>query len=174
MRKKNQTGGVVKLVASGEACGFWAMSSTGRAQMAWVPVEEISRDRQDAYYGAISDADRTGDARRFIEFMLLALRDALVDVKRSVGKGVVKSVVKILDLIAQYPDITRERLAREVGLSVRGVGGGGAGTSRPASASRSTASRPQCRCHDSLAPGGGKGDVCLRIPTSAPLRLCAR
>ena len=66
-------------------------------------------------------ADRTGDARRFIEFMLLALRDALVDVNRSVGKGVVKSVVKILDLIAQYPDITRERLAREVGLSVRGV-----------------------------------------------------
>ena len=66
-------------------------------------------------------ADRTGDARRFIEFMLLALRDALVGVKRSVGKGVVKSVVKIIDLIAQYPDITRERLAREVGLSVRGV-----------------------------------------------------
>ena len=53
--------------------------------------------------------------------MLLALRDALVDVKRSVGKGVVKSVVKILDLVVQYPDITRERLAKEVGLSVRGV-----------------------------------------------------
>ena len=102
---------------------YWqtALLSSWRAQMAWVPVEEIVRDRQDAYYGAISDADRTGDARRFIEFMLLALRDALVDVKRSVGKGVVKSVVKILDLIAQYPDITRERLAKEVGLSVRGV-----------------------------------------------------
>ena len=72
-------------------------------------------------YGAISAADRTGDARRFIEFMLLALRDALAEVKMSVGKGVVKSVVKILDLIAQYPDITRERLAKEVGLSVSGV-----------------------------------------------------
>ena len=57
----------------------------------------IVRDRQDAYYGAISDADRTGDARSFIEFMLVALRDALVEVKRSVGKGVVKSVVKILE-----------------------------------------------------------------------------
>ena len=68
-------------------------------------------------YSAIFDADRTVDARRFIEFMLLALRDALAEVKMSVGKG----VVKILDLIAQYPDITRERLAREVGLSVRGV-----------------------------------------------------
>ena len=51
----------------------------------------------------------------------LSDRDALLAVKRSVGKGVVKSVVKILDLIAQYPDITRERLAKEVGLSVRGV-----------------------------------------------------
>ena len=50
-----------------------------------------------------------------------AIQIALVDVKRSVGKGVVKSVVKIFDLIAQYPDITRERLARKVGLSVRGV-----------------------------------------------------
>ena len=51
----------------------------------------------------------------------LSDRDALLAVKRSVGKGVVKSVVKIFDLIAQYPDVTRERLAKEVGLSVRGV-----------------------------------------------------
>ena len=41
------------------------------------------------------------------------MRDALADVKKSVGKGVVKSVVKIFDLIAQCPDITRERLAQE-------------------------------------------------------------
>ena len=102
---------------------YWqtALLSSWRAQMAWVPVEEIVRDRQEAYYRAISEADRTGDARKFIEFMLVALRDALVEVKKSVGKGVVKSVVKILDLIVQYPDITRERLANEVGLSVRGV-----------------------------------------------------
>ena len=61
--------------------------------------------------------------------MLVALRDALAAVKKSVGKGagksvgksVVKSVVKILSLIAKNPDITRERLAQEVGLSVRGV-----------------------------------------------------
>lgn len=92
-----------------------------RAQMAWVPVEEIVRDRQEAYYRSISECDRSGDARIFVEFMLKALRDALVEVKRGVGIGVVKSVVKILDLLKQYPDITRERLAREVGLSVRGV-----------------------------------------------------
>ena len=54
--------------------------------MAWVPVEEIIRDRQDAHCRAISNADRTGDARMFIEFMLTALRDALVAVKKSLGK----------------------------------------------------------------------------------------
>ena len=102
---------------------YWqtVLLSSWRAQMAWVPVEEIIRDRQEAYYRAISDADQTGDARRFIEFMLTALRDALVVVKKSVGKGVVKSVGKILELLKEYPDMTRERLAAEVGLSVRGV-----------------------------------------------------
>lgn len=102
---------------------YWqtALLASWRAQMAWVPVEEIVRDRQEAYYRSISECDRSGDARIFVEFMLKALWDALVEVKRGVGKGVVKSVVKILDLLKQYPDITRERLAREVGLSVRGV-----------------------------------------------------
>jgi len=102
---------------------YWqtVLLASWRVQMVWVPVEEVVHDRQEAYYRAISEADRTGDARAFIEFMLTALRDALQTVNKSVGKGVVKSVVKILDLIGQYPDITRERLAREVGLSVRGV-----------------------------------------------------
>ena len=102
---------------------YWqtALLASWRQQMAWVPVEEIIRDRQDAYYRAISNADRTGDARLFIEFMLTALRDALVVVKKSVGKGVVKSVVKILELLKEFPEITRERLAAEVGLSVRGI-----------------------------------------------------
>ena len=75
---------------------YWqtALLASWRPQMAWVPVEEIIRDRQDVYYRAISNADRTGDARMFIEFMLAALRDALVAVKKSVGKGVVKKCGK--------------------------------------------------------------------------------
>ena len=49
--------------------------------------------------------------------MLVALRDALMTVKKSVGK----SVGKILELLSEFPEITRESLAAEVGLSVRGV-----------------------------------------------------
>ena len=36
-------------------------------------------------------------------------------------KGVVKRVVKILELLKEFPEITRERLAVEVGLSVSGI-----------------------------------------------------
>ena len=106
---------------------YWqtVLLASWRAQMAWVPVEEVIRDRQSAYYRAISNADKTGDARMFIEFMLVALRDALLAVKKSVGKSVGKSVrksvEKILELLRKYPDMTREGLAVEVGLSVRGV-----------------------------------------------------
>ena len=71
-----------------------------------IQISELPKDTETA--GLVAQTGEMGD---------LAIQDALVDVKRSVGKG----VVKILDLIAQYPDITRERLAREVGLSVRGV-----------------------------------------------------
>ena len=39
----------------------------------------------------------------------------------AVKKSVVKGVVKILELLKEFPEITRERLAAEVGLSVRGV-----------------------------------------------------
>lgn len=59
--------------------------------------------------------------RYTLSVVLVALRDALTAVKKSVGKGVVKSVGKILSLLKEFPEITRERLAEEVGLSVRGV-----------------------------------------------------
>ena len=102
---------------------YWqtVLLANWRAQMAWVPVEEIVRERQQEYYKAINESDHTGDARVFIEFMLTALRDALEEVKSSVGESVVKSVGKIMSLIKDYPEITRERLAAELGLSVRGI-----------------------------------------------------
>ena len=42
---------------------YWqtALLASWRPQMAWVPVEEIIRDRQEAYYQAISNADKIRD-----------------------------------------------------------------------------------------------------------------
>ena len=106
---------------------YWqtALLASWRPQMAWVPVEEIIRDRQDAYYRAISNADRTGDARMFIEFMLTALRDALVAVKKSVGKSDKKSGKKsdkkILNHLKGHPSATLDELQELTGLSSGGI-----------------------------------------------------
>ena len=78
---------------------------------------------------ASGDAERQKD---HILAMLEAITDSTIpnsplfsDVKLGgvshEDKTAADTMAEILDLLKQYPDITRERLAREVGLSVRGV-----------------------------------------------------
>ena len=47
---------------------------------AWVPVESIIHDRQSEYYQAINESNQAADSTRFIEFMLSAIRSALLEV----------------------------------------------------------------------------------------------
>ena len=53
--------------------------------------------------------------------MLAALRDALVQVKKSVGKSDKKSGKKILDHLKDYPTATLEELQGLTGLSSGGI-----------------------------------------------------
>lgn len=46
---------------------------------AWIPVESIIHDRQDEYYKAINDSNDAADSTVFIEFMLSAIKDALLE-----------------------------------------------------------------------------------------------
>lgn len=43
----------------------------------WLPVEELIRERQEAYYAALGAADRDTDSAPFVEFMLEVIGDAL-------------------------------------------------------------------------------------------------
>jgi Fic family protein len=45
--------------------------------LAFVPVESVIRERQEAYYQALRQSDQQAEATRFIVFMLEALRDTL-------------------------------------------------------------------------------------------------
>jgi len=47
--------------------------------LAYMPVETIVRNRQDAYYASLGQADAQGEATVFIEFMLQALHDTLLE-----------------------------------------------------------------------------------------------
>lgn len=46
---------------------------------AWLPVESIIHDRQQAYYEAINASNNAGESTVFIEFMLSAIHAALVE-----------------------------------------------------------------------------------------------
>jgi Fic family protein len=59
---------------------FWQtlFLATQRPVLAVIPVETILKERQHEYYAALGEADDSGDSSVFIEFMLAALRDALI------------------------------------------------------------------------------------------------
>lgn len=46
---------------------------------AWLPVEAIIYDRQQAYYDAISASNDAGESTAFIEFMLSVIKTSLVE-----------------------------------------------------------------------------------------------
>ena len=46
---------------------------------AWLPVESMIHDRQDEYYAAINQSNFEGESTVFIEFMLSAIKEALLD-----------------------------------------------------------------------------------------------
>lgn len=47
---------------------------------AWLPVESIIHDRQSEYYKAINESNADADSTVFIEFMLSAIKEALIEV----------------------------------------------------------------------------------------------
>lgn len=47
---------------------------------AWLPVESIIHDRQSEYYQAINKSNADADSTAFIEFMLSAIKEALIEV----------------------------------------------------------------------------------------------
>ena len=50
---------------------------------AWLPVESIIHDRQNEYYSAINRSNDAADSTEFIEFMLSAIKDALLEIQDS-------------------------------------------------------------------------------------------
>lgn len=77
---------------------------------AWLPVESIIHDRQDAYYAAINEANDAGESTPFLVFILGAIRDALADAAQTID-GTPRAACP--DPAARYREI--ERYLREHG-----------------------------------------------------------
>ena len=92
--------------------------------LAYLPVETVIRDRQEAYYRVLAEADRHSDATVFIEFMLQALADALREavstdqVIDQVADQVTGQLQRIIDALGS-DELSVTALMTAVGLSHR-------------------------------------------------------
>lgn len=92
--------------------------SNWKELMAWIPVETIVKERQIEYYNMLEQADKNSDCTCFIEFMLLALYDTLVEFEQGdqVDDQVSDQVKKILVTLHNC-ELSAAELMQILGLS---------------------------------------------------------
>lgn len=94
--------------------------SRWRPVLAYLPVETVICDQQDAYYAALALADRQAEATPFIEFMLQALRSALREaLTDQVGEQVSDQVARLLQVLPNGVAMKASELMQRLGLAHR-------------------------------------------------------
>lgn len=97
--------------------------SQWRPVLAYLPVEAVIREQQDAYYAALSAADQLAESTPFVEFMLQALSVALAEAALSepstdqVTDHVTDHVAKLLRVLHDGSSLKVNELMAEVGLA---------------------------------------------------------
>jgi Fic family protein len=95
--------------------------------LAWLPIEEVIRSRQQGYYESLGQADQLGDLEPFVAYQLEAIHDALrSEMSSEIGSeigatpGTAIDAVILRDLAAE-PTLSARRLAERLQLSPRAV-----------------------------------------------------
>lgn len=88
---------------------------------AYLPVESVIRDQQAAYYQVLATCDKAGNSTAFIEFLLTAIRAALLEVSgelpgEQVSAAVSEQVAAILRACANEPK-SKVNLLQAAGLA---------------------------------------------------------
>lgn len=87
---------------------------------AWVPVESIIHGRQSEYYQAINKTNNAADSTCFIEFMLSAIKDALLEVTAQPSEVKTKAETReqaILDYISKHGEIANSDVRNLLSIS---------------------------------------------------------
>ena len=95
--------------------------SQWRPVLAYLPVETVMREQQDAYYAALAAADQAADATPVVEYMLEALLQALVEAAGSdqVTDQVTDQVASLLKVLPAGVALKSSELMHQLGLSHR-------------------------------------------------------
>jgi Fic family protein len=89
--------------------------------LAYLPVETLIHDQQQAYYNAINQSSAHANSSAFINFMLRMLLNAIKESLSTSEKVSEKTSEKIIRLIAERNDITIAELAALIGVSSRSI-----------------------------------------------------
>ena len=99
---------------------LWQSLSLSRwhAELAYLPVESLVRDRQVEYYEALGAADRLAEATPFVGFMLTIIRETLAATPMSdqVNDQVSDQVKALLKAYGSDLELTSDELLRRLGL----------------------------------------------------------
>jgi Fic family protein len=98
--------------------------SRWNALLAWLPIEEVIRSRQQGYYESLGQADRQGDLEPFVAYQLEAIHDALrseissekgSEISSEIGAtpGTAIDALILRDLTAE-PTLSARRLAERL------------------------------------------------------------
>lgn len=88
--------------------------SRWRPVLAYLPVESVICAQQEAYYAALAAVDRAGEATPFVEYMLRALLEALVETDQ-----VTDQVARLLDVLRPGVALKANELMQRLELTHR-------------------------------------------------------
>ena len=99
--------------------------------LAWLPIEEVIRSRQQGYHESLGQADQLGDLEPFMACQLEAIHDALrSEISSEIGSEMSSEIgatpaaaidALILRDLATEPTLSARRLAERLQLSQRAV-----------------------------------------------------
>lgn len=95
--------------------------------LAWLPIEEVIRSRQQGYYESLGQADQQGDLEPFVAYQLEAIHEALrseisseigSEIKGATSPGIDQLILRDLSV---EPGLSARQLAERLRLSQRAV-----------------------------------------------------
>lgn len=111
---------------NGRMARFWVtlILTNWDPKFAYIPIEEEIYLNQKEYYDSIAQCHVNGNANSFINFMLKSINNLLEKTTQKTTQKKIKlntNQLKIIELIKEYPKITRNELAKKLNITTDGV-----------------------------------------------------
>jgi Fic family protein len=104
--------------------------------LAWLPIEEVIRARQQGYYESLGQADQQGELEPFVSYLLTAIEDALQEAIRTQGTSATAGSemsseigsempspreLELLEMLSAQPRLSARELGERLGISQRAI-----------------------------------------------------